>query len=63
MPIKIIKPGRKPEPIHFECKDCGCIFEVDANEVGAYRRTWDFPVYFAACPTCNNHCYSVGDKW
>ena len=61
MPIKIIKPGKTPEPIHFECSQCGCIFEVDANEVGA-RRVWDFPEYFATCPTCNSLCYSAGDK-
>ena len=36
MAIKIIKPGKKPEPIHFECKHCGCIFEVDATDYGAH---------------------------
>lgn len=65
MAIKIIKPGKKPgnecDPIRFECSRCGCVFEVDTNEVGA-RRVWAFPEYFAACPTCNNLCYSSGDK-
>ena len=36
MAIKIIKPGRKPEPIHFECKHCGCVFEVDAGTIDLY---------------------------
>lgn len=66
MAIKIIKPGRelkdKRSPIRFECPRCGCIFEVDPDEVGAYRRIWDFPEYFAACPNCNILCYSAGDK-
>ena len=35
MPIKIIKPGKKPEPIHFECKHCGCVFEVNAADYDA----------------------------
>ena len=47
MPIKIIKPGRKPEPIHFECKHCGCIFEVDATDYGDHMGGLFSPDYAA----------------
>lgn len=65
MPTKIIKPGKKPgnecDPIRFERSRCGCVFEVDANEVGA-RRVWAFPDYFATCPNCHRLCCTDGDE-
>lgn len=59
MPIKIIKPGKKPGTVRFRCRCCGCIFETDTPEV---RRTGSTQDYFATCPTCNSLCYSAGDK-
>lgn len=62
MAIKIIKPGKKPEPIHFECKNCGCIFEVDATDYGAHMGGPLSPDYAAICPTCDKWCFSKGAK-
>lgn len=73
MAIKIIKPGKKPEPIHFECKHCGCVFEVDATDNGrifdvdatdngSHMRGPFSPDYAAFCPTCRKWCFSKGAK-
>ncbi|WP_418932389.1 hypothetical protein [Hominenteromicrobium sp.] len=62
MPIKIIKPGKKPEPIHFECKHCGCVFEVNAADYDADMGGLLSPDYAAFCPTCRKWCFSKGAK-
>lgn len=62
MAIKVIKPGKKPEPIHFECKNCGCIFEVDATDYGAHMGGPLSPDYAAICPTCDKWCFSKGPR-
>lgn len=62
MAIKIIKPGKEPEPIHFECKHCGCIFEVDATDYGDHMGGLFSPDYVAFCPTCRERCFSQGAK-
>lgn len=62
MDIKIIKPGKKPEPIHFECKHCGCVFEVNAAKYDADMGGLFSPDYAAICPTCDKWCYSKGAK-
>ena len=56
---KITKPGKKSEPIHFECKHCGCIFETD---VVSMRHIWLRPDYFATCPNCHRLCCTDGDE-
>ena len=62
MPTKIIKQGKEPEPIHFECKHCGYVFEVDATDYGSYVGGLFSPDYFAECPTCHQFCCSCGGK-
>ena len=62
MAIRIIKPGKEPEPIHFECKHCGCIFEVDATDYGSHMGGPFSPDYAAFCPTCHKLCFSKGNK-
>ena len=72
MAIKIIKPGKEPEPIHFECKHCGCVFEVGAADYDVfevYAADYDAdmggpfsPDYAAFCPTCREWCFSKGAK-
>lgn len=62
MAIKIIKPGKKPEPIHFECKHCGCVFEVDVADYDADMGGLLSPDYVAFCPTCRRRCFSKGAK-
>lgn len=62
MAIKIIKPGKKPEPIHFECKHCGCVFEVDVADYDADMGGLLSPDYVASCPTCRRRCFSKGAK-
>lgn len=62
MAIKIIKPGKEPEPIHFECKHCGCVFEVDVADYDADMGGLLSPDYVAFCPTCRRRCFSKGAK-
>lgn len=62
MAIKIIKPGKKPEPIHFECKHCGCVFEMDVAAYDADMGGLLSPDYVAFCPTCRRRCFSKGAK-
>lgn len=62
MATKIIKQGKKPEPIHFECKHCGCVFEVDATDYDADMGGLLSLDYVAFCPTCRRRCFSKGAK-
>lgn len=62
MATKIIKLGKKPEPIHFECKHCGCVFEVDVADYDADMGGLLSPDYVAFCPTCRRRCFSKGAK-
>jgi hypothetical protein len=39
MAIKIIKPGKEPEPTkRFECTSCGCTFEGERGGLSNYIR-------------------------
>lgn len=55
--MKIIKHGKKPEPINpvkrFECPHCGCVFEVDGNEYSISFVTIVQHEYHAQCPECD----------
>lgn len=62
MAIKIIKPGKESEPIRFECKHCGCVFEIDAADYDADMGGPFSPDYAAFCPTCHKWCFSKGAK-
>ena len=60
--MKIIKPGRKLEPLpkQFECERCGCIFEaderdsfIDSNTVyQPYGCSIEYRYEAVACPNC-----------
>lgn len=62
--MKIIKPGKIPEPkvYEFTCQRCNCIFECTEKECqehqeddGGYYFSW-YMTY--KCPTCGKTCYS-----
>ena len=55
-PVKILKPGPKPNPDQpkiFSCLRCGCEFEAD---VGEYTTAFQYHTvsFYSACPNCKN---------
>lgn len=58
--MKIIKAGRKfPLSFRAECKECGCLFEYDINEISNCQSTKyidGYPIVNAyscvRCPQC-----------
>lgn len=54
--MKIIKQGtdfgRKPSPVRFTCRACGCVFELDWEEMKGYSTQTDRNTQYAECPNC-----------
>lgn len=55
-PVKILKPGPKPNPDQpkiFSCLRCGCEFEADPEE---YTTAFQYHTisFYSACPNCKN---------
>lgn len=58
MPIKIIKPGKKPDTTkRFECASCGCTFEGEREDYRVIHDTTTVFAVAAKCPTCGAKCY------
>ena len=54
--MKIIKEGRLPETIRFECEVCGCIFECTPDECNQCGVT-----FFHECPCCETGIVVIHD--
>lgn len=52
--MKIIKQGtnfdRKPRPVRFTCRACGCVFELDWKDEGLFHSVRN--TQYAECPNC-----------
>ena len=54
--MNIIKPGtelnRRPRPVRFTCHACGCVFELDWEELKDWPSHSDRNTQYAECPNC-----------
>lgn len=48
--IKILKHGNKRV---IECKNCGCIFEYEHEDVKREQSGINEYIYYISCPDCN----------
>ena len=64
--MKIIKAGN---PYRYTCNKCGCIFEIDKDEI-CKKREYEFnrpyeefirEIEYIKCPTCENEI-KIGEK-
>ena len=67
--MKILKAGdinRIDNIRHFECKDCGCVFEADKSEYHQHTDFRNSHYYVIQCPTCGKHVVAYPEdeaKW
>ena len=62
--MNIIKHGRKPITLRFECKECGCVFEVEDRECGITIYFEGFYAFCYECPDCGKQVvkYYIGGR-
>ena len=47
---------RKIKHYHFECRECGCVFECESNEVILSQSRNEIDVS-CSCPTCESQVF------
>ena len=50
--IKIIKEGKKPEPVKVVCSTCGCEFTYEPEDIRGVSNTNVWQMGYVICPTC-----------